>query len=510
MSAAFPARVVTMQSVRSRPEGDDAFAGDGQSIQVTRNDQGNAVRRIMRHVARRILLTTATLCAAGCAKSDFQIARQNRGNMQPVTDPVIANIPEEKQPQILPETHFAAGILFESQGQFDRAILQYRKAVALNANYVAAFHRLGLLQSAIGQHLEAAQTLQCAVALRPDNAILRNNLGFERMLAQQWDEAENELRRAIELQPDLAIAHINLGLVHAKAKRFAESLASFQAVLPDADAYYNLGLMFRGQQRYAEAREAFRHVLTIDPEFSAAKIQLERLASRTVPPTSAEAVAETPRLERVDSPVPIVTGETLLPATAPELLQEQYAVESQRECGTRRADLAATLVVIDADKNCSRPVDRPTVDEEVVAGASDEESIGEVVQDPPTGTAAQVPADDPYAVGMMMPAVVESSKDAFAGFEEFKVEERTAAGLVEKAQAVATTFGIAEPLTLFDPDVEEVDADEVIASLPAAPTIRPTGLTHSWAMLEELEAKVAMLRDETQAIRRKLVSVTWP
>ena len=95
----------------------------------------------MRHETKRILLTAATLCAAGCAKSDFQVGRENRANMRPMTSSVMANLPEEKPPKILPETHFAAGLLFERQGQFDRAIPQYRKAVALNHNYVVAFHR---------------------------------------------------------------------------------------------------------------------------------------------------------------------------------------------------------------------------------------------------------------------------------------------------------------------------------------------------------------------------------
>src|SRR3990172_5047519 len=169
----------------------------------------------MRHETKQILLAAVTVCAAGCAKSDFPIARQGRSNMRSVSNSAIANAPEEKPPKILPETHFAAGMLFERQGQFDKGIVQYRKAVALNHNYVVAFQRLGMVLSATGQHLEAAQTLQRALALRPDNAVLCNNLGFEWMLAQQWDHAERELRPAIELQPDLATAHINLGLVQA-------------------------------------------------------------------------------------------------------------------------------------------------------------------------------------------------------------------------------------------------------------------------------------------------------
>ncbi len=449
----------------------------------------------MRHETKRILLTAATLCAAGCAKSDFQFAGQNRANMRPVTNSAMANVPEEKPPKILPETHFAAGLLFERQGQFDRAIPQYRKAVALNHNYVVAFHRLGLLESATGQHLEAAQTLQKAVALRPDNAVLRNDLGFEWMCVQQWDDAERELRRATELQPDLATAHINLALVQAKSERFAESLASFQAVLPEPDAYYNLGLMYRGQQRYPEAIEAFHHVLTIDPEFTAAKIQIEQLSARTESPTPAEPVVEAAKFE----PTPV---------NAPFIEEGEYAVEREQEWGTTLADLAAILAILDADAH--EDCDRPIVDDVVVEKTSDEdfaerlsveEFVEEISLDSPSAAAAQLLADAPCEEVMMMPSIVVPIEDAVAVIEEFEGDESAAAEFVEKPPIIAGTIEIAGPPDPCDLEIEEVDADDVIAELTVDPITQPVGVRDSWAMLEELEAKIVMLRGETQAAR---------
>lgn len=453
----------------------------------------------MRHETKRILLTAATLCAAGCAKSDFQFASQNRANMRPVTNSATANLPEEKPPKILPETHFAAGLLFERQGQFDRAIPQYRKAVALNHNYVVAFHRLGLLESATGQHLEAVQTLQKAVALRPDNAVLRNDLGFECMSVQQWDDAERELRRAIELQPDLPTAHINLALVQAKSERFTESLASFQAVLPEPDAYYNLGLMFRGQQRYPEAIEAFRHVLTIDPEFTAAKVQIEQLTARTESPTPVEPVVEAPKLEPT-------------PADAPFIEEEEYAVNSEHAWGTTLADLAAILAVLDADahEDCDPPVDRPLVDDIVVEKTSDEDfaerpseedSVEVISLDLPTVPAAQILADAPCEEEVMMPSIVVPTEEAVAVFEKFEGDEPAAAEFIEGPLAAAGTMGIAGPPAPYDLEIEEVDADDVIAELTVDPITQPAGVRDSWATLEDLEAKIVMLRCETQAAR---------
>lgn len=454
---------------------------------------------MMRQDPKRILLTAAAFCAAGCAKSQFEVAGQNRGDMRQIRDSAIVNAPDEKPPKILPETHFAAGLLFERQGQFDRAIPQYHKAVALNHNYVVAFHRLGLLQSATGQHLEAAQTLQKAVALRPDNAVLRNDLGFEWMSVQQWDDAERELRRAIELQPDLATAHINLALVQAKSERFTESLASFQAVLPEPDAYYNLGLMFRGQQRYPEAIEAFRYVLTINSEFTAAKIQIEQLAARTESTMPVAVLVEAPKPEPIQNDTPFIE-------------EEEYAVEPEHEWGTTLADLAAILAVLDADahKDCDPPIDRPTVDDVVVEKTSDEdfaerpsdeEFVEEISPDSPTAAAAQGLADAPCEEEMKMPSIDVPTEDAVVVFEEFEGDEPTAVEFVDESQVVAGTMEIAGPPDPCDLELEEVDADDVIAELTVDPITQPVGVRDSWAMLEDLEAKVSLLRYETQVAR---------
>ncbi|MHC4698155.1 MAG: tetratricopeptide repeat protein [Planctomycetota bacterium] len=228
-------------------------------------------------------LTLAALFTAGCAQSDYVVSRDGQKRWQQVDEATIADAPQAAAPNILPETYFAAGQLFEAQGLLGKAIMQYRRAVAVNHHHVGAFHRLGVLLGAVGRHGEAAEALQRAVELRPNDAILRNNLGYEFVLQQRWEDAQRELRKAIELQPQFARAHVNLGMVLSQLNRFDEALASFQAVLPAPDAYYNLALMLRGRQRYQDAADALEHALSMAPHFSAATIQLEQLAKHLQP-----------------------------------------------------------------------------------------------------------------------------------------------------------------------------------------------------------------------------------
>lgn len=242
-------------------------------------------------------LTTAALIVAGCASSDYLVPKGQRSSWKPVQDAKVADAKDIPAPKILPETHLAAGFLFEGQGNYEKAIMQYRKAIAVSHEYVEAYHRLGLVLSKVGRHAEAVEAFRRAVELKPAYVMYHNNLGFELMLLNRWAEAESELRTTIELSPKFERARINLGVVMARQGRFDEALETFLQVLPDSDAYYNLGLMYRGQKQYEEAATAFERVLQLDPQFTAASSQLEQIApfieTRTVRTETTETVTPT-------------------------------------------------------------------------------------------------------------------------------------------------------------------------------------------------------------------------
>jgi len=224
------------------------------------------------------VLIPIALLTASCATSDYRPGVGDRSTLAKIKDSRLSNAPLAPAPRILPETHFAAARMFEEQGHVERAVEQYRKAIAVNHHYADAYHRLGLLLSKVSRHDEAIDAFARAVELEPRNAHFYNNFGFELMFEERWSEAERELREAIRLQPGLKRAQINLAMALSKMGRFDEALPVFLAVLPEPDAHYNMGLLYRGQQQYSEASRAFQHVLTLNPSFTAARTQLAEIA----------------------------------------------------------------------------------------------------------------------------------------------------------------------------------------------------------------------------------------
>lgn len=227
-----------------------------------------------------ILIILCLPLQLSCAPREISVASQDRANWLKVDPAGVSMAKETPAPSILPRTHFAAGQLLESQGDLPDAAAQYQRAILLNHNYIAAYHRLALIQSRLGDHATAIVTLKKAVEIKPSQPMLYNNLGYEYALIGDWDPAEENLRKAIELDPGFSRAYINLAMVLCRVDRFDEAHELFRTVLPDPAAWYNLAMMYCSRKMYREAGLALHKALQLDPNFVAAKSQLVEISKR--------------------------------------------------------------------------------------------------------------------------------------------------------------------------------------------------------------------------------------
>lgn len=235
----------------------------------------------------------ALVALSGCAQQQAPKAEQRESQQpqQPGTvlppaavakAPAPENVVDAKSPEVLPETHFAAGRLHESQNQFARAAEQYRQVIALSPKNLEAYNRLGIVLDRLGRFKEADEAFLQGLRVSPKQTHLRNNLAFSYIMQARWTEAETALKECIAQQPTFARAHVNLGLVLAQQNRFDEALAQFSKALPRADAYYNLGLMYQSKRKLPEAANAFKTALELNPQFAAAQKRLDALPEDVV------------------------------------------------------------------------------------------------------------------------------------------------------------------------------------------------------------------------------------
>jgi Flp pilus assembly protein TadD len=137
------------------------------------------------------------------------------------------------------------GVALTSAGRFDEAAAQFRKTIEVDPENFKAHGNLGVALARSGRFAEAIPALEKAVSLDPDDARTRSALGGALVNLGRLDDAMAHLRRALEINPDDTDAHNNLGGILARAGKFDESIPHFEKALaaePNSVAVrYNLG-----------------------------------------------------------------------------------------------------------------------------------------------------------------------------------------------------------------------------------------------------------------------------
>jgi len=116
-------------------------------------------------------------------------------------------------------------------GQWTAAIDAYRRVVAIDPSYAAAWNNLGLLLHRLGGHDEARAAYARALEADPQCAEAAYNLGA---LAEDLGDAEEAVQRyraALAVSPDYADAHFNLAGALARSGRTDEAVRHWQRYL---------------------------------------------------------------------------------------------------------------------------------------------------------------------------------------------------------------------------------------------------------------------------------------
>jgi tetratricopeptide (TPR) repeat protein len=156
------------------------------------------------------------------------------------------------------------------QEAFDRALAEYRTAMAYSLDFASSGMNLGNLELSLGRTAEAERSYRLALAI--DELFYPAKMNLAVLLSGQGrnDEAERELREVLTAYPDNAEAAYSLGLLLVEMGRPDEGLGWLEraaAALPrDARAHYNLGLLLQQLGRLDEARAELEQALEIEPD----------------------------------------------------------------------------------------------------------------------------------------------------------------------------------------------------------------------------------------------------
>ena len=164
------------------------------------------------------------------------------------------------------------GKTYYNNGEYDKAIEIFKKAVELNPDNELNWHWLGPSYNKNGQYQEAINSLLKAVELNPDDYLNWNWLGSSYNQNGQYQEAINSGLKATQLNPDYAGNWYSLGCSYYFNNQYQEAINSLSKAVelnPDNDCYwYFLGSSYLNFEDYNNAVYSFERSIEINPNDS--------------------------------------------------------------------------------------------------------------------------------------------------------------------------------------------------------------------------------------------------
>jgi len=170
-------------------------------------------------------------------------------------------------------SYLGLGKAFWQQGEPDRAIAVYSRALALNPDYTEAYYDRACVYAQQRQYDQALADYSRSLDLNPDQAQALNTRGAIYKMRGEYDLALRDFNRALDLAPNFAYAYFNRGVTYELRGQFDQALADLSRTLdlnPNyAEAYEQRGKVY-AQQGYPDRAESdFAKARKLSPGLSA-------------------------------------------------------------------------------------------------------------------------------------------------------------------------------------------------------------------------------------------------
>ena len=158
------------------------------------------------------------------------------------------------------EVHYNMGYIKSLKGEYEEALAYFKRATAINGEYVKAHHQMGLVYQMMGRTEEARVSLEKAAEIH-----LERN---------QNDEAEEIFNAVIKLRPDTTNVYNSLGIIYRRQGRLDDALKAYEKALKvhqdDECIHFNAARVHLDMNNPVLAQKQLRLALKINPDFNEA------------------------------------------------------------------------------------------------------------------------------------------------------------------------------------------------------------------------------------------------
>jgi len=179
---------------------------------------------------------------------------------------VVSKSPDKARP------YLNRGVAYWSQGQWEKAMTDYEKAIALNPKYFSsAYFNMGVAQAKFSAWDKAIDNHTTAIGITPNYTAAYDSRGVAYANKQEWDKAIKDFTTAIEISPGYATAFYNRGSVYSARGQWKEAIADYgKAIELDPnylDAYCNRSVAFANIKEFNQAIDDCSRSISINPTY---------------------------------------------------------------------------------------------------------------------------------------------------------------------------------------------------------------------------------------------------
>ena len=167
---------------------------------------------------------------------------------------------------------FDSGIVYIQKKEYDKAIVDFTKAIEISPRYALAYANRGTAYSykSYKDKEKAIADYTKAIEIDPTYAAIYNNRGSVYYIRRKYDTAITDYSKAIEIDPKYALAYVNRARAYYFKKEYDKAIADYTKIIEinpkSAAAYYDRGNLFYFQKKfYDKAIADYTKAIEINP-----------------------------------------------------------------------------------------------------------------------------------------------------------------------------------------------------------------------------------------------------
>jgi len=177
-----------------------------------------------------------------------------------------------------PALHNLLGVILTRRSKLTSAVEHFRKALALQPDFVDALNNLGAAYAKLGHAAEAERCYKSLLHASTRDPDTWYNLGNAQRNLKKFEDAAASYRQSLQLRPLSPEAHLNLGKTYLDLGDPQRAIGSFQDALGIKDSFLparqQLASAYFNQGKVSRAGDCYKQILKVRPDDTQALLGL--------------------------------------------------------------------------------------------------------------------------------------------------------------------------------------------------------------------------------------------